>query len=370
MIRTAALRALLLVASNGSVAGAQSPAPQAYTLRAEGTLFDRKMTLTVLRDGAREQVVRTIDRSSTTTLYDFESRRVYWMGWSGPGTCSSGRYRSARAPVADDPVTGTAETLTALAAGRTRRAAGAGAVAGMAARIELFEGGKRPTDPDAFPWPKRAWLAEEGGYLLKLEGEAQDGRPVTMLEVTQLTFARPATAALAPPATCTATDSEMDDTGELRARGQGSVEVAASATADLATGATSATVTKVEGKPAAQPIPGRLAQIGALSLEAETRPHEGRCGLMRLTGRITVDGPSTIRFQLVPSVGGLQFPDGPDGTVEVDGAGTATLVREAVSPRALKGQVRLRAMVMGTKGHNGPLKTSDPVPFEATCTGR
>ena len=246
MIRTAALLALVLVASKGSVAGAQPSAPAAYTLRAEGTLLDRKMTLTVLRDGAREQVVRTIDRSSTTTLYDFESRRVYWMGWSGPGTCSSGRYLSARAPVADDPVTGTAATLTALAAGRERTPEGTGTVAGMAARVEAFEGGKRPTDPDAFPWPKRAWLAEEGGYLLKLEGEAKDGKPVTILEVTQLAFTRPTGAALAPPATCTATDSEMDDTGELRAHAQGSVAVEASATADLATGARSATVKKVE----------------------------------------------------------------------------------------------------------------------------
>jgi len=98
--------------------------------------------------------------------------------------------------VDQDPVTGTADHLPKLAEGRSRQAAGTGSVGGRPARIEAFVGGKKPTEPDARPWPTGAWLAEEGGYLLKLEADGPEGKPTTLLEVTQLTFARPPGASL------------------------------------------------------------------------------------------------------------------------------------------------------------------------------
>lgn len=366
MTRTAAAAGLLLLASNGSVAWAQS-APRAYTLHAEGAFADRKMTLTIVRDGPRERTDLAIERAGVmTTLYDFEAHRVYWIGWSGAGTCSSGRYLSARARVDEDPVTGTTDRLAKLTEGRSRKAAGTGSVGGRPARIEAFVGGKKPADPDE-PWPTRAWLAEDGGYLLKLEGEVK-GKPVTLLEVTKLTFGKPAGAQLQPPPGCIATDSEMSESGEIRAHAEGSASVQASASADLATGTTSATVTQTEGKVSK---PGALAKIGALSLSADEQPHAGPCGTkLQVTGTITVDGPAEILFQFYPSVGGVQFPGGERGILTVDAAGSATVMREAVFPRSLKGQLRLRATVQGTKGHNGPMKTSDPVPFQVTCAAK
>jgi hypothetical protein len=109
MIRTAAVAGLVLFVSMDTVALAQTAAPQAYTLKTEGPFLDRKMTLTVERDGARERVEMAIGEMVMTSLFDFEAHRVYWIGWSGPGTCTSGRYLSSRAPVDQDPVTGTAE---------------------------------------------------------------------------------------------------------------------------------------------------------------------------------------------------------------------------------------------------------------------
>jgi hypothetical protein len=374
VIKTAAVVGVALLASGGTVALAQSPAPQAYALKAEGKLADRKLTVTIVRDGARERVEQVIEipgrKVVMATLYDFEARRVYWIGWSGAGTCSSGRYLSARAPVGEDPITGTADNLAELTKGRSRKAAGTGTVAGRPARIEAFVGGKRPADPDE-PWPTRVWLAEDGGYLLKLEGEAAKGKPMTLLEVTQLTLGKPAGAQLQPPPDCVATNSDMTDDGSIRSSATASVGVQASASADLATGATSATVTQAGGTASRPPAAGALAKTGAMTLSVLEQPHDGACGKkLKLTGAVEVDGPATLKLQFVPSGSGAQFPDGPDATVTVDAAGSATLVRDAIFARSFKGQVRLRSIVRGTKGHDGPLRTSDPVTIEVTCAGK
>lgn len=371
MIKAAAVVGLALLASGGTVASAQAPAPRSYALKAEGAFAGGKMTVTIARDGARERVETVIELGERkvvqASLYDLEAHRVYWIGWSGAGTCSSGRYLAARAPVSEDPVTGTADNLATLTKGRSRKAAGAGSVAGRPARIEAFVGGKKPKDPDE-PWPTRVWLDEDGGYLLKLEGEGAKGKPVTLLEVTQLVFGKPAGAALQPPPDCVATNSEMTDDGSIRSSATASVGVQASASADLAAGTTSATVTQTGGT---APRPGALAKLGALTLSAVEEPHDGPCGRkLRLTGAVDVDGPATIKVQFVPSAGGPQFPDGPTAMLTVDAAGAATLVRDAIFARSFKGQVRLRAIVQGTNGHDGPLRTSDAVPFEITCAGK
>src|SRR5512137_1938570 len=146
MNRTAAVLWLMIVASTGAIARAEATAPTTYTLKAEGALGERRMTITIVRDGARERIEHAIElpdrRVVQSSLYDFEAHRVYWIGWSGEGSCSSGRYRSARAPIGEDPVTGSADQLAELTKGRTRKAAGAGQVAGRAARIEALSGGK------------------------------------------------------------------------------------------------------------------------------------------------------------------------------------------------------------------------------------
>jgi hypothetical protein len=359
---------LLVLVSSGSVAWAQPAAPQAYTVEAEGAFVDRKMTLTIVRDGPRERVELAIERAGVmTTLYDFEAHRVYWIGWSGAGTCSSGRYPSTRARVDEDPVTGTADRLAKLTEGRSRKPAGTGTVAGRPARIEAFVGGTRPKDPDE-PWPTRVWLAEEGGHLLKLEGTGAKGQPVTLLEVKRLTFGKPVGAVLQPPAGCIATDSEMSETGDIRGHAEASTEVRASASADLASGATSATVTRTEGTGSK---PGALAKLATPTLSAIEQPDTGPCGAkLQLTATITVDGPATVTYKFQPSVGGLQFTGGQAGTVTMAAAGDSTLVTDAIFPRSLKGQLKLQAMVMGEKGHNGPMKTSAPVPFQLTCGGK
>jgi hypothetical protein len=240
-------------------------------------------------------------------------------------------------------------------------------VAGRSARIEALVGGKRPKDPEE-PWPTRVWLAEEGGgYLLKLEGETK-GKPQTLLEVTELTFAKPAGAPLQPPSECIATNSEMTDAGDIRSRAEGSVDAQASGTVDLGTGRTAGTATVTEGTASR---PGALSKLDAVILTAAEEPDSGPCGTkLKLTATLSVDGPATIAWKVQPGVGGVSFPNGQDGTVILDAAGSTTISVDAIFPRSLKGKARLQAQVKGTKGHDGPLKSSDAVPFEVTCKGR
>jgi lysophospholipase L1-like esterase len=74
----------------------------------------------------------------------------------------------------------------------------------------------------------------------------------------------------------------MGEDGTIRGHGEGSAEVKASATADLATGTTSATVTQTEGT---KSKPGQLAKLGAVVVSAVEQPHEGKCGSkLQLTG--------------------------------------------------------------------------------------
>lgn len=373
MNRIARRMSLALLAMAGGTALAQ--APQGYTLKAEGAFPGGKRTVTIVRDGPRERVETAFEvagrgRIAQASLYDFEAHRVHWIGWSGAGSCSSGRYLSARAPVEEDPVTGTPEALAALAAGRSRKAAGAGKVAGLPARVEALVGGKRPTKAEDFPWPNRVWLAEEGGWLLKVEGESKDGKPVTILEVTELTIGRPAGAQLGAPADCVATDSEMDDAGSIRAHGASSANVQASATTDLGAGKTSATVTATSGATSA-PRPGPLAKLGAVTLSVVPEADGGPCGRrLQVTATFEADGPATIWFKVQPSVGGVQFPEGQVGTVTLDGAGSAAVTKNVTFQRTTAGQLRLQAQVKGTKGHDGQMKTSEPAAFDVACGGR
>lgn len=352
-----------------SLAGAQAPPPQAYTVTARGSVAGVERTLTIVRDGARERVEAKLGPYVMTTLYDFGAGRVYWIGWSGAGTCSSGRYLSARAPILEDPVTAAGDDVVRLAEGRTRKAGGSGTVAGMAARIEAFVGGKRPAGPDRDePWPTRVWLAEQGGTLLKLEGEGTGGKRVTLLEVTQLAFGKPQGGPLEPPATCTATNTDMDDSGMMRGSATASVTAEAGGSVDLATGATSGSATVVETQAAKPRPPGALAKIEGLSLTVTPQPFDGPCGTrLEVTATLSTDGPATVSYWFRANVGGLRYPKGENGKVTLDGAGSMTLVREVRLPKSLKGTMRFQAMVEGTKGHNGPLKASDQVPFDVTC---
>ena len=101
------------------------------------------------------------------------------------------------------------------------------------------------------------------------------------------------------------------------------------------------------------------------------QPDAGKCGSkVQLTGTLEVDGPATVRYRFLASVGGLIFQGGDGGELKVDAGGSATLTKEATFLRPLKGQLWLQAIVQGVNGHDGPMKKSAQVPFQVTCAGK
>ncbi|MCX6543203.1 MAG: hypothetical protein NTV05_02175 [Acidobacteria bacterium] len=119
--------ALLLVVS-GSLAvtaGAQTPAPQAYSLSAEITQSGDKILVTIYRDVLKERVEMASQGgpAKMITLYDFEARKVYWIMADTPLALRAGRDhrqdggRESRRPSVHDP--GGQTVLDRKAPGRT-----------------------------------------------------------------------------------------------------------------------------------------------------------------------------------------------------------------------------------------------------------
>ncbi|MFB3814354.1 MAG: hypothetical protein ACE14L_09585 [Terriglobales bacterium] len=211
---------VLLLAATVS---AQSP--QTYTLSAEAEGSGVKMTITVYRDGPRERVETSFGPARMTTLFDFAAHKVYWIGWSGEGSCSAGRYLGSRAPASSDPVTGGLAMLPRTKTGpdMKRTVVRSESVNGIPARLEEFA----PAKASSAAKVTRVWLADPGNFVVKMEGPGAEGEG-TKFEVKQFSQAKPAAALLTPPANCPMTDSEMDDTGAIRAHAESKTSVTVS----------------------------------------------------------------------------------------------------------------------------------------------
>jgi hypothetical protein len=148
----------LLLAASGLAAvttGAQAPtpqtpAPQTYTLLAEITMAGRKIPVAIYRDGQKERVEMAPEGvpGKMATIYDLEAHKVYWM-MTGPNPgCSSGRYLSSRAPIGEDPVTGSAQTLAELSKAGPRKFVRREDVNGIPARVEELAVPAKPATAD------------------------------------------------------------------------------------------------------------------------------------------------------------------------------------------------------------------------------
>jgi hypothetical protein len=187
-----------------------------YTVSAQSTEPDGlKMYFKIYRDGARERIeVSFAGTGASPTLFDFWAHKVYWLGLPGQGTCSAGRYLSARAPLVYDPITARTESLPKT----NRKFVRSEVVNGIPTRLEEMAPVKRSDKP------LRVWLADPGDFVVKLEGKSKYGKPMIVYEVPQWSTDKPAPESLLPPANCVMTDSEMSDSGEISSHAEGKVE--------------------------------------------------------------------------------------------------------------------------------------------------
>ena len=350
---------------------AQSSSPTTYTLVMEATASGQKIPFTVYRDGSRERMEMGSPGSQMITLMDFDTHTVYWTNsFSGKATCSAGKYLSARAPVGQDPVTGTKDSLAAMPAAAQRKFIRREMVNGIPARLEEITSSAKPASPDDFQ-PARIWLAEQGGFLVKLEGVGTDGRPATVLEVKRFSTEKPAPSLLAIPSNCPMTQSEMDDTGEMRAHAEATINAHVTGEVNLGdqTKHSAGSASMQTGETAAPAASAPNAKLTAVTLNVVEQPYPGPCGRkLEVTGNLNADGPATIWYRFYSNIGGVEFSGGQNGTIQVEGSGSATMVKDATFQANKDGELRLQAAVQGANGRHGGVTISNVVPFHFTCT--
>ena len=180
------------------------------SLLTDASIFTGKPSYVAIhRDGSKELMVITAQgaRIPTRVLIDFDAHKYYTMTDT---SCSAGKYASDRAPVNTDPVTGSEVLRVFFTAGRKPISETAQTLHGMAAKLQELPGPPKAEGRD--PWSARKlWLADEGGYLLKIEAVDAEGKTVTVLEVKRLSFARPPARLFALPKDCPSDNSDWND---------------------------------------------------------------------------------------------------------------------------------------------------------------
>jgi hypothetical protein len=181
--------------------------PQAYSLtfRMAGD-----MTIQVARDGSKESVEQTVAPSKNgpgmhiRSIYDFAAHKVWTVNLEG-GPCSVVAYTSPAAPSMLDPIAG-AEEMRAGLAQYTPTVLRSETVNGIATKV--YE----------MPVPEvegkmRMFLDEKHGFAVKLVLIPDAGKERTQMEITELSFAKPAADLFMPPQNCQVQSGETSATG-------------------------------------------------------------------------------------------------------------------------------------------------------------
>jgi hypothetical protein len=362
--------ALLVVSGSLAVTtGAQAPAPQTYTISVEISQYGQKVFVTIYRDGTKERVEMAPQGAPGTlaTIYDLEAHKVYWMMTGPQPGCSAGRYLSARAPIGEDPVTGSAQILAGLPKGSQRKVVRREAVNGIPARVEDITVPANSSAPDVVQ-PSRLWISEPDGIIVKMEGANRGGQPSTILEVKRLTIEKPRASLFSPPADCQMTDAEMDDSGLMRGHGEAEISAKASGEVNLAdrTGRGTAAASSAPRK---TPTQTSASSVTDVTLQVRELAGPGPCGRkLEAKGSVTVNGPATVWYRFYTDVSGPQFSGGPQGNVTLDAAGSANLARDVTFPASKTGELRFEAAVRGPDGRHGASKISNVAPFRIVCS--
>ena len=365
----------------------QSPAPQTYSLTAvsrmtEASMFSgRESNLKIYRNGSKELVDVMLAGQEgnskgvhTLSLFDVQARKVYIQDVVN-NKCSWMRYVSADMP-SYDPMT--ASAASADIAKQNPKVVGRESVNGIPAKIEEING---PPEQGK----SRLWIAESGNFLVKVEMIPPDGKAVTLLEVKQVSFAKPADSFFVPPPSCdTQTQGEMSSTG-FSAHAEENVEVHGAGSVDLKTGQTHGEATLVTPGPSGpqsstKPAPAGMAGMGATDAQGSARVTEvrmhlvpdsyaGPCpGHVQLVGDITTNGPGTVWYKFLAGA----VSHSPEGTVVFSAAGTQTVTVEgtfSTAPRVP--HASLIAIMEDQAGNHGAQNlSSGPVNYNITCAGQ
>ena len=303
---------------------AQGPTPQAYSLTEDpGFALMGPSVVKISRDGSKEVVDQILpvgpgrDKEFHNHLvYDFQAHKLYTKVLSDPAVpCGVQEYADPAAPPEFDLISGSDALMKELTGGAQPKQVGVDTVNGIATKVLEVTSAKGNG---------KIWIAQNGGFPVKIAVLGPDGKEMTIIEVKQLSLAKPPASAFAVPAGCVA-----------------SIQVQASA--KPSTNVTALTLQKIPNYTG--PCPAHIAMVGT----------------------ITTDGPGTVFYQF--GAGTLD----PGQTLTFSAAGNKTVTHVMTfQPKygnQMGGGAILEAIGADASGnHDIPTQGSNNADFNITCT--
>lgn len=317
----------------------QTSVPQAYSyIQDPATGLMGSSVVKVARDGPKEAIDQILPvgpgrakEFHNHILYDLQAHKIYTKLVSDPSVpCSVMTYTSPAVPDEFDVITASADSMKDfLAHAKLLRRE---TVNGIPAKVmELTADQMKVT----------AWIADPGGFPVKEVMVPPGGAATTMLEVKQLSFARPPASAFTLPTGCKAVSGEATATG---------------AHAEFSTGESAS-------KPA--------VNVTAVKLDSVSN-YTGTCPAhIKFTGTITTDGPGKVFYQF----GAGKMEPGDTITFTAAGAKTVSHLITFKKPEPGYGdQIGvypiLEAVGEDASGnHDASMQGSNNAGFTITCTG-
>ena len=303
---------------------AQNPAPQTYSYTEDpGFPLMGPQVIKITRDGSKEVVDQIMPAGFAGRakeyhghlLYDFQAHKLYTQVLSDDGApCGLQDYAEPAAPPEFDPVSGADALLKELTGKAQLNEIGTESVNGLPSRIMQVTSAQVNG---------KIWLAQNGGFPVKIVIVGPDGKEVTFVEVKQFSLAKPSPAAFTPPASCVALE--------------------------------------------APPTPKPSTNVTALTLQPIPK-YVGACPAhIKLTGTITTDGPGKVFYQF--GAGTME----PGETLAFSAAGTKTVTHiMTFQPKFgndMGGTAILEAIGADASGkHGASLQGSNNSDFTITCT--
>jgi len=221
-----AIPLVLMLGFAPAVIGVQqsTPLPQVYSL----TVNAGMTTLNVARDGSKVSIEQTVPKSDRGSgmhirqIYDFATHKYWTMLEDEP--CIVATYTSNYLPSMFDPIGGAAEMRAEMAKSKP-----------VALRSETVNG--IPTKVYEMPVPEikgkmRMFLEEKHNFVVKAVIIPASGKEQTQMEITSLSYEKPAAGLLVPPQNCRVQAGESSATG---GRAEMQIDASAKGEANLGT---------------------------------------------------------------------------------------------------------------------------------------
>ncbi len=302
------------------------PAPQVYSVTETNSMMVSGMSTKFYRDSSKALVDQSYGPRPENpkgfhlrTLYDLAGLKFWtWDLIETDRPCSAGTFGGDWG----DPFEFSAKQ-TADKDKQKPPQVGKEMLNGMATKV--FE----MADPNGQAKSK-VWLDEQYGLIVKWEMTPAGGPAQTLLEVKQLSLAKPTASTFTKPAACAKAEAEA----------------AAAQAPEIKT----------------------AHQVTAVHLDDPPK-YTGACpAIMHFTGTITTDGPGTVWFKISAGVTGKEG----EGEVKFNAAGTKKVSKDLIvssEPGGGGGSALLEAAMEDDEGRHKQFGTTANNRFEFDCGG-